>query len=145
MKISKEKLQKIIKEELEMAQNSSEMPYSGPKMGSKMDKNDSKTANKTHDQEGDMAKNQLFNIAKYSIAMMKALEDDQELEAWVQSKLTLAQDYLGKVKHYLEYELQVEMEEPTLEEINNLLKKEPKVELEKDENYAGEGQYYYDV
>ena len=29
-----------------------EMPYSGPKMGSKMDQND-------HDLEGDMAKNQL--------------------------------------------------------------------------------------
>lgn len=138
MKISKEKLQIIIKEELEMAQNGSEMPYSVPKMGSKMDQND-------HDLEGDMAKSQLFNIAKYSIAMLKALEDDQELEAWVQSKLTLAQDYLGKVKHYLEYELQVEMEEPTLEEINNLLEKEPEIELEKEKNYAGQGQFYYDI
>ena len=138
MKISKEKLQKIIKEELEMAQNGSEMPYSGPKMGSKMDQ-------KHHDLEGDMAKSQLFNIAKYSIAMMKALEEDQELEAWVQSKLTLAQDYLGKVKHYLEYELQVEMEEPTLEEINKLVEKEPEVDLEKDKNYAGQGQFFYDV
>tara|TARA_Y100000592_G_scaffold100315_1_gene179805 strand:+ start:4305 stop:4721 length:417 start_codon:yes stop_codon:yes gene_type:complete len=138
MKISKEKLQKIINEELQMAQNGSEMPYSGPKMGSKMDQNH-------HDLEGNMAKNQLFNIAKYSIAMMKVLEDDQELEAWVQSKLTLAQDYLGKVKHYLEYELQVEMQEPSVEEINELVKKEPEVELEKEKNYAGQGRFFYDV
>ena len=55
-----------------------------------------------HDQEGDMAKSQLFNIAKYALAMQKALDDDQELEAWVQSKITIAQEYLGKVKHYLE-------------------------------------------
>ena len=134
MKISKEKLQKIIKEELQIAQNGSEMPYSGPKSGSKVD-----------DLEGDMAKNQLFNIAKYSIAMLKALEDDQELEAWVQSKITLSQDYLGKVKHYLEYELQVEMKEPTLEEINSLVDKEPEIELEKDKNYAGQGNFYYDL
>ena len=33
MKISKEKLQKIIKEELEMAQNNPESTYSGPKIG----------------------------------------------------------------------------------------------------------------
>jgi len=138
MKISKEKLQIIIKEELEMAQNGSEMPYSGPKMGSKMDQND-------HDLEGDMAKNQLFNIAKYAIGLAKSLEDDQELESWVQSKITLSQDYLSKVKHYLEYELQTEIHEPSVEEINQLIKKEPEVDLEKEKNYAGQGQFYYEV
>ena len=55
MKISKEKIQKIIKEELEMA-------YSGPKMGPK-------TPNFDHDQEGDMAKNQLKKIAKYALGL----------------------------------------------------------------------------
>lgn len=130
MKISKEKLQKIIKEELEMAQNSSEMPYSGPKIGSKID-----------DLEGEMAKNQLINIAKYAIAMAKGLDDNQELESWVQSKITLAQDYISKVKHYLETELQVDFQDP---DINNLLKNEEN-ESEQKKNYAGEGKFYYDV
>ena len=130
MKISKDKLQKIIKEELEMA-------YSGPNMGSKGHDLD-------HDREGDMAKNQLFNIAKYALAMQKALDDDQELESWVQAKITLAQEYLGKVKHYLEYELQMEMPEPSLEDINKIIEKEEPVELEK-KNYAGQGQFYYEV
>ena len=130
MKISKEKLQKIIKEELEMAQNSPEMPYSGPKMGSKID-----------DLEGEMAKNQLINIAKYAIAMAKGLDDNQELESWVQSKITLAQDYISKVKHYLETELQVDFSDPNIDE---LLKNEDP-EPEEKKNYAGEGRFYYDV
>ena len=130
MKISKEKLQKIIKEELEMAQNTSEMPYSGSKIGSKID-----------DLEGEMAKNQLINIAKYAIAMAKGLDDNQELESWVQSKITLAQDYVSKVKHYLETELQVDFQDP---DIDSLLKKEEN-EPEEKKNYAGEGKFYYDV
>jgi serine protease inhibitor len=130
MKISKEKLQKIIKEELEMAQNTSEMSYSGPKTGSKID-----------DLEGKMAKNQLIHIAKYAIAMAKGLEENQELESWVQSKITLAEDYISKVKHYLETELQVEFDDP---DIDNLLQNS-EIEPEEKKNYAGEGKFYYDI
>ena len=31
------------------------------------------------------------------------LEDETQLEAWVQSKLTKAADYIKTVKHYVEY------------------------------------------
>jgi hypothetical protein len=133
MKISKKKLQKIINEELEMAQNQDDMPYSGPNLGSKID-----------DLEGEMAKDQLCHIAQYAIAMASALEDDQELESWVQSKITLAKDYVSKVRHYLENELQVEMPTPSKQEIYNLMEKdEPEPEQKK--NYAGEGKFYYEV
>ena len=134
MKISKEKLQKIIKEELEMAQNTPEMPYSGPKTGSKMD-----------DLEGEMAKNQLLQVAKYAIAMASKLDDNQELESWVQSKLTLAKDYVSKVKHYLENELQVDMPEPSSEDIKQIMQKCEQQHSEEKENYAGQGKFYYDV
>ena len=134
MKISKEKLQIIIKEELDMAQKGTEMPYSGPKMGSKMD-----------DLEGEMVKDQLLHIAKYAIAMASKLEDDQELEGWVQSKITLAKDYVSKVKHYLENELQIEMPAPSREQIEQLMKKEPEIDPEKEKNYAGQGKFYYEV
>ena len=137
MKISKKKLQKIIKEELEMSNMGSEMGYSGPKQG--QNKRDLE-----HDQEGDMAKSQLFNIAKYALAMQKALDDDQELEAWVQSKITIAQEYLGKVKHYLEYELQLEMPEPSMGDINKIMEKEEPEDFEK-KNYAGQGKFFYEV
>ena len=133
MKISKKKLQKIIKEELEMAQNTPEMPYSGPNIGSKID-----------DPEGEMAKDQLIHIAKYAIAMAGALENDQELEGWVQSKLTLAKDYVSKVKHHLENELQVDMPEPLSDDIDKIMQKCQQQQGIERKNYAGEGKFYYD-
>jgi|21_taG_2_1085346.scaffolds.fasta_scaffold13097_4 hypothetical protein len=137
MKISKKRLQKIIKEELEMAQNGPNTPYSGPKPGSKID-----------DLEGEMVKEQLCHIAQYAIAMAGVLEDTQELEGWVQSKITLAKDYVSKVRHHLENELQVDIPTPSKEEIYKLIDKdeadEDKVELEKN-SYAGQGKFYYDV
>mgnify|MGYP001159926900 CR=1 FL=1 len=134
MKISKQKLQKIIKEELEMAENTPEMGYSGPKMGSKMD-----------DLEGEMAKDQLLHIAKYAIAMASSLDDNQELEGWVQSKITLAKDYVSKVRHYLENELQVDMPAPSREDIEQIMKKCQEQRSVEKKNYAGQGKFYYDV
>ena len=132
MKISKKKLQKIIKEELEMAQNASEMAYSGPKMGSKID-----------DLEGQMAKDQLIHIARNAIAMASKLDDSEELEGWVQSKLTLAKDYLSKVKNYLENELQMDMPLPPSDDIDKVMTKCHKSQESEVKNYAGSGQYYY--
>ena len=134
MKISKKKLQKIIKEELELAQGGSEMAYSGPKTGSKID-----------DLEGEMVKDQLCHIAQYAIAMAGVLEDDQELEGWVQSKITLAKDYVSKVRHYLENELQVDMPAPSSEDIEQLMKKCGEEHSAEKKNYAGQGKFYYDV
>jgi hypothetical protein len=64
------------------------------------------------DDEGGMAKSQLHRIAKYAMMLHDSLEDDTQLEAWVQSKITMASDYIGKVKHYLEYEMGLEMIDP---------------------------------
>jgi hypothetical protein len=136
MKISKKKLQKIIKEELELAQGGSEMAYSGPKTGSKID-----------DLEGEMVKNQLCHIAQYAIAMAAVLEEDQELEGWVQSKITLAKEYVSKVKHHLENELHIDMPTPSKEEIYKLMEKDEETTEDdeyKKKNYAGQGKYYYD-
>ena len=55
------------------------------------------------DKEGSMAKRQLYKMAKYAIELHDALEEDTQLEAWVQSKITIASEYMSKVKHYLEH------------------------------------------
>jgi hypothetical protein len=134
MKISKKKLQKIIKEELELAQGGSEMPYSGPKSGSRID-----------DLEGEMVKDQLCHIAQYAIAMAGVLEDDQELEGWVQSKITLAKEYVSKVRHHLENELHVDIPTPSKEDVYKLITKDEKEEELEKSGYAGQGKFYYDV
>jgi len=133
MKIAKKKIQNIIKEELEMAQIDQNKAYSGHKMDAKHD-----------DLEGEMAKDQLLHMAKYAIAIASSLDDNQELEGWVQSKLTLAKDYVSKVRHYLENELQTDMPGPSREDIDELVKKCQKEESEK-KNYAGDGKFYYDI
>lgn len=56
------------------------------------------------DFDGEMARSDLYKIAKYSQELLSMIEDDTDLEPWVQSKLTLASDYLGSVKHHLSYQ-----------------------------------------
>tara|TARA_Y100001973_G_C5170326_1_gene318652 strand:- start:257 stop:568 length:312 start_codon:yes stop_codon:yes gene_type:complete len=63
-----------------------------------------------HDNEPKMAKKQLFKLYEYAKTLHDALPDDLELESWVQSKITMASDYIGKVKHHLEYELNIDMD-----------------------------------
>ncbi len=58
-----------------------------------------------HDDEGRMAKADLYKIAKYSLKLFKQLESDQQLEGWVQAKITKAADYIASVYHYMEYEM----------------------------------------
>jgi len=86
MKISKKRLIEIIGEECGMSMGSYEM---NPKGGI--------------DREGRMAKRQLSHIAEYAHDLSQMLEDETQLEAWVQSKLTKAADYIKTVKHYVEY------------------------------------------
>ena len=86
MKISKKRLLEIIKEECGMPMGSYEMNPKGK-----------------IDREGRMAKRQLSHIAEYAHDLSQMLEDETQLEAWVQSKLTKAADYIKTVKHYVEY------------------------------------------
>ena len=54
--------------------------------------------------ESDMAKVQLANVIHYAQELLTMIKDGQQLDAWVQSKLTIAFDYIDSVKHYLEGE-----------------------------------------
>jgi len=56
------------------------------------------------DEDGWMAKSQLYKTAKYAIKLHGMISDTDNLEPWVQAKITKASDYLSAVKHYMEYE-----------------------------------------
>lgn len=92
MKLNENKLKQIINEEMMMLDDKEHMDHV--------------------DEEGGMAKSQLYKMAKSAMMLHDALEDETQLEAWVQSKITIASEYLGKVKHYLEYEMGLDMEDP---------------------------------
>ena len=57
------------------------------------------------DREGAMAKADLYKIANYSHKLFKQINDEDQMEAWVQAKITKAADYIASVYHYLEYEM----------------------------------------
>ena len=97
MKISKKRLLEIIQEECGM-------PSMAPP----------ELPNGEIDQEGRMAKRQLSDIAEYAAELEQMLSDETQLEAWVQSKLTKAADYIKTVKHYVEYG----MEEGAYDQVN---------------------------
>jgi hypothetical protein len=57
------------------------------------------------DREGAMAKADLFKLANYAHKLYQQMNDEDQLEAWVQAKITKAADYIASVYHYLEYEM----------------------------------------
>ena len=58
------------------------------------------------DREGAMAKADLYKLANYSLKLFKKVQDEDQMEAWVQAKITKAADYIASVYHYLEYEME---------------------------------------
>jgi len=57
------------------------------------------------DHEAKMARADLFKLAQYSFKLFKMIHEDQELEGWVQAKITKSADYIASVYHYMEYEM----------------------------------------
>ena len=57
------------------------------------------------DQEAAMARADLYKLANYSMKLFKMIHDGDELEGWVQAKITKAADYVASVYHYMEYEM----------------------------------------
>jgi len=56
------------------------------------------------DYEGGMAKSQMLKMKNYAKALCDMIDDETQLEAWVQAKLTKASDYMSSVYHYLDYQ-----------------------------------------
>jgi hypothetical protein len=59
------------------------------------------------DHEVQMARAELYKIAKYAIKlhdMLKGVSEAEGIEGWMQSKITKAADYIGSVYHTLEYD-----------------------------------------
>jgi len=59
---------------------------------------------KEYDYEGQMARTQLISIVKNAKSLFDSISDKTQLQSWVQSKLTKAEDYLNAVRSYLEGE-----------------------------------------
>jgi hypothetical protein len=99
MKITKRQLRRIIKEQLSLEDVISDVLISEP-----ADSQDGRDLG-YGEGEGRMTKSQLDKLARYSQSLHDKLMDDDDLPEWVQSKIAVAADNVGKVYHYLEYKL----------------------------------------
>lgn len=59
------------------------------------------------DHEVQMARAQLYHLAQDAIKLhklLKNIDESEGLEGWIQSKITLAADYIKSASNYLEYD-----------------------------------------
>jgi len=99
MKISKKELKRLIAEELNGSSVLLEMPQ--------MNQLDPASNNYEKDPdgyEGNMAKRSLYHMAAQAQQLHDMLQDDENLEPWVQDKITKAADYLEKAFKSISYE-----------------------------------------
>jgi hypothetical protein len=99
MKITKNELKKMIAEELNGSSVLLEMPQ--------MNMLDPASNNYEKDPdgyEGQMAKRSLYHMATQAQQLHDMLHDDENLEPWVQSKITKAADYLEKAFKAISYD-----------------------------------------
>lgn len=55
--------------------------------------------------EGRMSKAALDKLARYSQSLHDKIRDDDDLPEWVQSKIAVSAENIGKVYHYLDYKM----------------------------------------
>ena len=90
------------------------------------------------DHEVQMARSDLYKIAKYAIKlheMMKNVSEAEGIEGWQQAKITKAADYLSSVFHSLDYEMN--MDSPKLPESAKPKRHKPVLTKEEFSTYKG--------
>ena len=93
MKINKEDLKQIIKEQMNLMGMTEETHIDEGHISPQMD---------IPGGEGRMAQGQLKRIAELAELVASKFDDNSNLEEWVESKITKAEDYLSTVLNYME-------------------------------------------
>lgn len=93
MKISKDRLKQIIKEELaaSIAPEEAHLEVGGDYPRDK------------DGYEGRMAKTNLWKVAEYAEEMHNLIHDDEDLEPWVEEKIAVAAYMMDQIGHHLQY------------------------------------------
>ena len=62
-------------------------------------------AHNHNNEEGSMSRSQLMHMKNYAEELLQMISDHDDLPEWIEYKITLANDYIAKVKHHLEGEI----------------------------------------
>ena len=102
MRLTKEALKQIIKEELEVVLTNEEAgEIFGEEVQAQLEADEAGVDEGKHKGEGTMARSQLARTGEISHMLEKMIGDDTNLPEWVESKITKAQDYLSSVLNYM--------------------------------------------
>ena len=105
MKITKDHIRKLIKECMTELQNDMGAPYPAATNIAPPVQNAPLAQNIDPDgYEGRMAKNNLYKMAEYATVLQSLIQDNENLEPWVQEKIAVAASMMESVGHYLQYE-----------------------------------------
>jgi hypothetical protein len=63
---------------------------------------------KKHDHEASMAKAELAQIAKNAMAIYRMIKEGDNLDGWVSSYISVANDHLNSVQEHMEYNTQAQ-------------------------------------
>jgi hypothetical protein len=106
MKISKDRLKQIIKEELAVGVVGEKPMHDSPH-GEEEGEHDEMSGGEylrdQHGYEGEMAKTNLWKIAEYAQEMHDLIHDDEDLEPWVEEKIAVAAYMMDQIGHHLQY------------------------------------------
>ena len=75
-----------------------------------------------YDYEGDMARGQLQSVINNAQRVHDMLKDNDNLPEWVQSKITLAEDYISTVANYMMSEIDEEVKDEYARKVDKYLK-----------------------
>mgnify|MGYP001358796171 CR=1 FL=1 len=110
MKLTKDRLKQIIKEELEVVLTNEEAgEIFGEDVQAQLEADEDNLDEGKHKGEGTMARSQLARTGEIAHMLEKMIGDDTNLPEWVESKVTKAQDYLSSVLNHLSVEDQVDV------------------------------------
>jgi hypothetical protein len=90
------------------------------------------------DHEVQMARSDLYKLAKYAIKlhdMLKNVSEAEGIEGWQQAKITKAADYISSVYHAMDYDMA--MEPPAVAETVKTRRFKPALSEDEYEGYKG--------
>jgi hypothetical protein len=103
VKIAKEKLLEIIKEEVSLVTSRPMLPSHSSISQNPIPTNKPDSID-PDGYEGRMAKANLSKMEEYARSLQGMIADNENLEPWVQEKIAVAASMLDSVAHYLQYD-----------------------------------------
>jgi hypothetical protein len=104
MKVTQQFLRKIIKECMHDVMMQQPAPYPAATNFAPPVKQMGNYVPDPDGYEGRMAKSNLYKISEYAESLQGLIQDDENLEPWVQEKIAVVAQMMDSVGHYLKYE-----------------------------------------